>query len=287
MDAMTQRPRNLQDALREHLTPEQLDSLGRAFEVIGDLAIVDVPPELAEKEPVIGDALLRLYKNVKTVLARAPFKGEWRTRDLRVIAGEPRTTTEHKENGIRLRLDAAAVYFSPRFSTERLRVAQLVGPDERVLVLFAGVAPFSVAIAKRDKSVRVKSVEANPACTAWAQENVRINKVAGQVEVIQADAKTYCLRAEMKGWANRVVMPLPEKAIEFLDETLYATAPGGVIHLYGFGSTAKDADTYHELINALNQAAAKQGKRVEILRTGECGTYAPRVNRLVVDARVI
>jgi len=82
-----------------------------------------------------------------------------------------------KENNIRLKLDIEKVYFSPRLSLERMRIAELVNTSksresknkksekkEDILVMFSGCAPYCCVIAKNAKT-KVNSVigiEINP-----------------------------------------------------------------------------------------------------------------------------
>ena len=45
--------------------------------------------------------------------------------NLEFLAGADKTETEYKEHGCRFKVDVVKAYFSPRLSTERLRVAKL------------------------------------------------------------------------------------------------------------------------------------------------------------------
>jgi tRNA (guanine37-N1)-methyltransferase len=278
---MPARPRSLKAALEASgaLAKDELARVQRAFEIIGDIAVVEIPEGLEKKAGAIGRALLALYPNVKVVAKRSPFQGELRTRPLEVIAGERRLTTLHVENSVRLRVDVARVYFSPRLSSERLRVAKQVRPGENVLVLFAGAGPYSVLIAKLQPTAKVASVELNPVATPLALENVRLNKVAGRVEVIEADARAVCREPRFAGWADRIVMPLPERAGEYLADALLALKPGGTVHFYAFGAD------YGPSLRTIEKACAHAGRKCEVVNKRVCGTYAPRVARLVVDFR--
>ncbi|NIW14337.1 MAG: hypothetical protein GWN31_10485, partial [Candidatus Thorarchaeota archaeon] len=96
------------------------------------------PSELDSYDQVIGEAILELHKNVRTVLAKAgAVSGTYRLRDYRVIAGEPHTGTVHKEYGCQYRVDLAKAYFSPRLSYEHNRVASLVEEGETTVDMFA------------------------------------------------------------------------------------------------------------------------------------------------------
>ena len=58
----------LKEALREHLSDLEISSLSSSFDVIGEIAIIKIPPELSSKEQLIGEQILRTMKSVKTVL---------------------------------------------------------------------------------------------------------------------------------------------------------------------------------------------------------------------------
>ena len=285
----SKRPRSFKDALAKSraLSKKELVLLPRAFDIIGDIALLEIPDELLKKSKKIGEALLKFYPNVKVVARKtSAVKGELRTRSVEVVAGENRTVTEYKENGIRLKVDVENVYFSPRLANERLRLARLVKPGENVLVLFAGVGPFSILIAKMQPTTHVVSVELNPAATPLVLENIRLNKVAGRVEAIEGDAAAVLQEARFQKWADRIVMVLPERAHEFLEGALKAAKSGCTIHLYAFGSVKAGADTYGPSLRAIEEACEKAGRKFEVLYKGECGTYAPRIARLILDFRV-
>ncbi|MBA7599809.1 hypothetical protein ES703_06849 [subsurface metagenome] len=132
-------PRNLREALRGQIPDEELKQV-RAFDIVGDIAVVKIPEKLLPKKQLIGQALMQVHHHVRTVLNQTtPVRGEFRTRELEVIAGEPRTETTHREGGCSFKVDLAKVYFSPRLATERLRVTKQIKPGEVVTNLFAGV----------------------------------------------------------------------------------------------------------------------------------------------------
>ena len=142
---------NLIQILENKLPPNLLAMLPQALDVIGDIAIIDIPPELKSRENIIGEAILQTHRNIKTVLAKAgAISGTYRVREYDFIAGEQKTQTIHKEFGCQYHVDVAKAYFSPRLSHEHERVASLVQKGETVVDLFAGVGPFSVLIAKKN-----------------------------------------------------------------------------------------------------------------------------------------
>src|SRR3989338_6225454 len=114
----------LKEALKSKLTEKQLALVPSSFDIVGDLAIFsDFPKELKNKEKLIGEALLKLHKNINVVLKKTKkYSGEFRTPKLKIIAGEKRKETELKENNTRLKLNPEKTYFSVRLATERNRI---------------------------------------------------------------------------------------------------------------------------------------------------------------------
>ena len=87
---------------------------------------------------------------------------------------------------------------------------------ETVVDLFAGVGPFSVLIGKRNPNSKVYAVDLNPDAVELLKVNVRVNKVENRVFPILADAREIAA-TKLKGVADRVIMNLPETAIDFVD----------------------------------------------------------------------
>jgi len=185
-------------------------------------------------------AIMSVHRNVKTVLLQAsPVAGNLRLRRLTHVAGENKTSTVHKEYGCLFSVDVEKCYFSPRLSHERMRIAGIVKPNETVVNMFAGVGCFSIIIAKHANAAKVFSIDANPAAIQFMQENIRLNRVYNKVIPLLGDSKAI-INNRLQRVADRVLMPLPEKALGYLPCALSALkASGGWIHYYGFEHAAK------------------------------------------------
>ncbi len=277
-------PRNLREALKGQLTAEELKQLGRAFDIVGNIAVVKLPDGLLPKKHLIGQALMQVHRHVRTVLNQtAPVRGEFRTRELEVIAGEPRTETLYHEGGCSFKVDLAKTYFSPRLATERLRVAKLVKPSEIVTNLFAGVGSYSVIIARHSMATQIYSIDKNPAAFEYMCTNIRINKVGDRVVPILGDAREV-VETHLRVKADRVLMPLPELAREFFDVALLALKPeGGVVHFYDFG---KESDLFSPSFQFARDAAVAKGRKVELLESRAIRSYATRVYHIVLDLKI-
>jgi len=205
------------------------------MEIIGRVAIIEVPPELANYEDLIGTAVMRVHKRVKTVLAKlGAVRGELRLTNYKVIAGVEEAETVYREHGCIFHLDPTKVYFSPRLSRERWRITQQVGKGETIIDMFAGIGPFSIQIGKKHIDANVFAIDINPNAYAFLKKNIARNKVEDRIFPIIGDARTI-IRENYVGIADRVIMNLPKRSIEFIDvacEALKLT--GGVLHYYGF-----------------------------------------------------
>jgi hypothetical protein len=106
------------------IIPDNLIHLvSRSFDVIGSkgwaVAVIEIPEELEPYGRQVGEALIRVQRNVKSVLSKGTERmGEFRVREMRLLAGDSNTEVLHKESGCIFKVDPAKAYFSPRESTE-------------------------------------------------------------------------------------------------------------------------------------------------------------------------
>ena len=247
-----------------------------AYELIGDIAIID---QYEENAVEIADILLR-QKNIKTVFqAASAVSGEYRTRELTYLAGENRTETLYKENGCRYLLDVSRVYFTPRLSTERMRIADQVKDGDKVVDMFAGVGPFCILIAKRFPRAHVIAIDKNPVAIKYLKENVRLNKVRNIV-IKEGDATE-----QTKGISDvdHIIMNLPHSVLEFLDAAFGIIKRGGIIHLYAI---SHEDDLFGGILIDIENYACKDGFRVIPCDTRIVRPYAPYQYNICIDFRV-
>ncbi|MCK5563530.1 class I SAM-dependent methyltransferase family protein [Candidatus Bathyarchaeota archaeon] len=281
----TERPLKLIDILQDKLPPHLLASLPRAIDFVGDIAIVEIPPELRGHKKMIGEAMLKMHKRVRTVLAKSSaIRGLYRLREFEVIAGEDKRITIHREYGCTYHVDLSKTYFSPRLSYEHDRVASQVRENEIVVDMFSGVGPFSILIAKRHRNVRVYAIDVNPDAVQYLKTNITVNRVAKKVVPILGDARQV-VEEMLKGVADRVIMNLPEKAIEYIDVACEAIkAEGGIMHYYEFTSAPEPLETTK---NRLIEAVKQTGRSIEeILLVRTVRLIAPYTWQVVVDAEI-
>jgi tRNA (guanine37-N1)-methyltransferase len=279
------RPLKLLDVLGDRLPPHLLASVPHAIDFVGDIAVVEIPPELIDAKKTIGEAILRTHKRVDTVLAKSgAVEGVYRLREFEVIAGNEKMASVHREHGCVFHIDLAKAYFSPRLSHEHKRVASQVKEGEIVVDMFAGIGPFSILVAKKHESAQVYAIDVNPDAIDFLNKNIAVNRVEKKVIPILGDARQV-VREQLIGVANRVIMNLPEKAIEYVDvacETI--KSEGGIIHYYEFTNAREPLEASEvRLIEAMSQTNRKVKK---ILLTRRVRATAPFTWQVVVDAEI-
>jgi tRNA (guanine37-N1)-methyltransferase len=232
-------------------------------ELVGGIAI------LQDDDPAGAEKILRSRPSLHTaVFAKGEVSGEYRTRDLVILAGRPVTRTLVTEHGHRFTVDLAGAYFSARLSTERQRVLDQVEDGEVILDMFAGVGPFAITLAA--KAALVAASDINPQAVALMLENIARNRARNVLPVL-ADARR--LRDLLPWKFDRVVMNLPLAGTEFLPDAFRLCRPGGTIHFYS-------------LVSAHGEHAA----RIEelggtVLAEREVRSYSPGQWHAVYDVR--
>ncbi len=249
-----------------------------SFEIIGEIAIVEIPEERKDERSIARD-IMRNHPRVRTVLRKTSEReGEFRLRKFRPIIGSM-TETTHKEHGCSFVLDPTKVYFSPRESTERERIAKMVRRKEDVMVFFSGVGPYCVIIAKKAGVRSVHGIEANPDAHRYAVENARINKVGDVFTPILGDVKEKSRK--FFGKMDRVVMPLPKEGYRFLHQAIKCIKPkGGIVHFY---CVEHENELWKNSVTLAKAAAEKAGRKVRIVKKRKVLPYGPGSWKVCID----
>jgi tRNA (guanine37-N1)-methyltransferase len=225
--------RTLKDILKEILTLEEISQVYSSYDVIGDIIIIKLPGSLNLKKQIIAKTILENVKPAKSIFVQiSGVQGDYRIRSLEYLAGINNTVTEYREHGCRFKVDVVKTYFSPRLSTERLRIAKLITNNEIIINMFGGVGTYSIIIAKKNLTCKVYNIDSNPSANELALFNAKLNKLQDRVLPICGDAREV-INDQLKGLASRVLMPLPEKANEFIDSAVLALkGKKGIIHFF-------------------------------------------------------
>jgi len=270
----------LKESLKGKLTKKEFENLVSSFDIIGDIAIIEIPSQLEKKEKLIAETLLNLQKQIKVVVKKAGIhRGIYRRQKLRILAGKRRKTTEYKENNVRIKLHVQDVYFSPRLATERKRIAGLIKPEEDILVMFSGVAPYPLVISKNTKAKEVYAIEINPIAHDFAVENVKLNKL-NNIKPFNGDVRIVLPSLNKK--FDRIIMPLPLTGENFLDIALTAVKKKAIIHFYDF----LREDEFHLVKEKIKKACDAAKRKCKIIRIVKAGQIKPREYRVCIDFSV-
>ena len=276
----------LKNALKDILPKEEIEKVYSSFDIIGDITIIKIPEQLEDKKEILAKILINKIKTVNTVFQQiSSVQGEYRTRKLSFLTGINKTNTEYREHGCRFKVDVLNTYFSPRLSTERLRISQMINKKEKIINMFAGVGTYSIILAKKNPDCIVYSIDSNPDAHNLCIINSKLNKVQDRVIPILGNARLI-IDNHLKGKATRVLMPLPEQASEFIDSAIMALENNkGIIHYFAHIKANSKLHALEEgKINCHNNFKCYQYKLISGRVVREIG---PRIYQTVFDLKII
>lgn len=233
----------MRQGLKARVANMDSTKLYNSYDVIGDIAVIKTPSNDVENAKKAAEAIIKIYHNrVKAVFMQtSAVHGSFRVRHLEFLSGENRTITIYKEHGCFFKVDVECCYISPRLLFEHKRIPALVAQGEVIVNMFSGVGCFSILMAKIPNT-KVYSIDVNPAAYEFMRENVRLNNVSGSVVPLLGDSKEVVI-SQLCGIADRVLMPLPELALEYLPYAILALKrSGGCIHYFDFQHATKCED---------------------------------------------
>ena len=253
------------------------------YDILGNIVVFKFDREMKIKDKrKIAEKFLKEHKSVRTVLDKVSgFSGRLRRQKTRWILGEKTKEVLYKENGCVFRFNVDTCYFSSRLSSERKEISLKVKKGENVLVMFGGVSPFAVVIAKLSRAERIVSVEISRECNNFAKENVKRNKVEDKVEVVQGGVRKVLNGVGRKGKFDRVIMTRPNLKDSFLDVAFSVVRKGGVIHYYGFSSDVG------EIKDMIRGEVLKAKKNIRILKVKKAGEIGVRKFRWRIDFKIL
>ncbi|MBU0894760.1 MAG: hypothetical protein KKF48_00665 [Nanoarchaeota archaeon] len=253
----------------------------RAFNILGNIAIVNFPKDWKKTQKInFAKKLLKDNNVLKTVLEKSSkVKGRLRKLETRWLVGEKTKEVLYKENGCVFRFNIDTTYFSPRLSNERKEIAKKIRKAESVLVMFAGVAPYPIVIAKNSKVGKVVSNEINRKANKYAKLNTELNKVKNKIEFWDGNIK----RIKKREKFDVIVMPRPQLKDSFLKEAFRFSKTGTRIFYYDFCEVGKEK----EVVEKIKNEAKKARKKIRVLKIKRAGEIAPYKIRLRVDFKII
>ncbi|MEI6849936.1 MAG: hypothetical protein WCK29_02775 [archaeon] len=255
----------------------------KGYDILGNIAIVKFDrADKSKNKKKEALELLKQHSNVTTVLEKTnKFSGRLRTLKTKFIAGIKTKEAIYRENDCAFRFNVETCYFSPRLANERVEIANMVKPGERVLVMCGGVAPFAIVIGRLSEANEIISVELSRECSKYALDNVKRNKLQDDVEIIQGDVNK--IIPKMKDKFDRIVMARPNLKDDFLKPAFSKIKKNGFIHYYGFYEESK----LDELKELIVKRAKESKKKIKILKIKRAGDIGMKKYRYRVDFRVL
>ncbi|MDP3966474.1 MAG: hypothetical protein Q8Q04_03005 [archaeon] len=257
----------------------------RSFSLLGSTALVNFPNGTPNSEKIsFAKSVLSKNKSVKTVLEKSGnFKGRLRKQKTKFLVGINTKEVLYKENDCVFRFNVDETYFSPRLSNERKEISSFIKKNDEVLVTFAGVAPFSIVIAKNAKAKKVYSNELNRKANEYAKENIKRNKVEGKVEIVPGDFKKVSLKFKEKNKKfDVIVMPRPQLKESFLREAFSLSKKGTRVYYYDF---CRIEDMQNK-VKMVEEEARKARRKIKIKKVKNAGEIAPFKARIRIDFEV-
>ena len=257
-----------------------LRETSRAFDRVGNIAIVKFSKGVRLKDKKkFARKLLKENPSITTILEKTgKFKGRLRKQETKYLLGVKTKEALYKENGCVFRFNVDKTYFSPRLSNERKEIAGKIKKNNEVLVMFAGVAPYSIVIAKKSKAKKVYSNEINREANKYAKLNIELNKMKNRVELLSGDVK----KLKKKKY-NVIVMPRPQLKNSFLKQAFILSKKGTKIFYYDFCQKNETG----EIVEKIKSEAKKSRKKIKILKIKTAGEVAPYRIRVRVDFKVL
>ncbi|PIN99251.1 MAG: class I SAM-dependent methyltransferase family protein [Candidatus Diapherotrites archaeon CG10_big_fil_rev_8_21_14_0_10_31_34] len=270
---------NLKEVLKSKLTKKELAVFTKSFDSLGNIVVIEIPKELEKKEKLIGNTIIQLNKNIKTVCKIAgPHKGKYRLQKLKIIAGEKNFIAEYKESNSKFVFDVRKTFFSPRLGTERLRISKLIKKDEMVGCFFAGVGPYPIVFARNSEMKKAVAVELNPEAIKFMKKNIELNKCTEKITVIKDDVNKLGLK--LKNSFDRIVMPMPHGGETFLSATLKTLKKGGVIHFY---QVLEKETAFDTAIERAKKECIKQKRNFVLLDKRKVRPFSATKMQVVID----
>ncbi len=235
---------------------------------VGDIAILNFHKKYFCLRKLFYALKVLKNKNLNVILEKKGFvSGELRKTSLKHLLGERRKETIHNENGCKFFLDVDKTYFSPRLANERnvvcSEIAKKIRRNQRVLVMFAGIAPFPIVLGKKLKQNKkfneIISSELNKEASEFAIKNIKLNKLNKFIKVVVGDS-----RKLKEGKFKFIIMARPNLDETFLKSALKYSIKGTKIYYYGFGSKEK-------VLEEIKKDSDKKIGRIKIRKAGDIG----------------
>ncbi len=227
--------KNWTDLLDEKLYQKFKDYWPRAYEIIGDILIVKIEPEVYDHREEIGKAILNRIPNIRLVCADNGVLGEFRVRDLLPVSsrdGSTNTLTKIRENGNNILIDPTKAYFSSRLSNERrgnldsaIDLSHQLNRKITICDPYAGVGPSLATLLCEDGLVdTIIAGDLNPQAVDLLEQNIdqfrRKKPDEISLNVKCQDARLWAKESEYQHTVDFLLVNLPHQTVEHMEDLL-------------------------------------------------------------------
>ena len=270
-------------------------------DIIGNIAILKFPRRtLWITKKLKARKFLKQNKTVTTVLEKTEgFSGKLRTLKTKHLAGIKTKKATYKENNCIFKFNIDESYFSPRLSNERKvisdEVAKLTKNQKpktkntknkvfRILVMFAGISPYPIVIAKKLKQAKklfhIYANELNKKANIEAKKIIALNKLQKYITLVPGNANNLPTRLLTTHYSlptdniktkdfDIILMPRPNLKDTFLKTALKLSKKGTTIFYHGFGKK-------EEVLNEIRKNTKEKIGKIKIRKAGDIGPYIYR-----------
>ncbi|MEM0140916.1 MAG: hypothetical protein QXN66_02620 [Thermoplasmatales archaeon] len=238
-----------------------------SYQIVGKALILKELPTFVEDEKVFADAIrssLRLW----SVYSLKSIEGEVRKPNTTLLSGIG-CEIEHHEDGIIYRFDPSKLMFSKGNKKERHRLSNVVGKDEIVLDMFAGIGYFSIPLSLKARTVY--AAEINPDAFHYLLVNKRLNGAMNLKPMLCDSSKI-----DKLDFADRIIMG-HFSSLKYLQHALRYLKRRGEIHIHLLVRRGESENVSSILMKV------EGVKDVAFLKVKE---FSPRIDHMVFDVSV-
>jgi tRNA wybutosine-synthesizing protein 2 len=270
----------IKKALLKEIPAKFIDKIPDKWEKIGDVVIIKLPAVIEKYSLIIGRTYAKFLQCKSILNDIGGITGIYREPQNKVIFGSHETTTIHKENGIRYKLDPKKIMFSSGNIDERIRMASISNKKETVIDLFAGIGYFTLPLAVYSKPKKIYACELNPVAYNFLCENIILNNVSNIIEPLKGDNRTIA----PKNIADRVIMGYIDETSIFLPIAIRCLKnKKGIIHYHDLFPNKSSTDN---ILDKINNISKKFNRKTKLISYKNIKSYAPGLNHIVLDIRL-
>ncbi len=170
---------------------------------------------------------IEIKQSPRAIFLDEGVAGPYRIRKLRRIYGTGKPAGIYRENGLRFLVDLERAYFSPRLAALRKRIVDNCVRDSReglIVDMYAGIGPIVIPLLKAKRNV--VAIDINPEAIKLLVENLKINKVSGQILIADSNSIYQCIKG-----VEQLIMNNPTQPIETTQKIIDSLNPGAFAHL--------------------------------------------------------